>query len=164
MQPLSPSDLARACRIFIDVAYADAATIPANKRPYASMPEDAALESYLPPSACAAGVCQDLSKRGSGLSAYEFRLGSTAYPHLKLRVQQVDLHGQLVWVFSVDTHDSFHQATQFLNADEAEAWRNLVDSNRQLKHRIEEALADAGLLTPVRLLRIDLSEAAARPK
>jgi hypothetical protein len=98
-----------------------------------------------------------LSKRAGGLVGYEFRLGSAQYPHLKLRVQQIELHDQYVWVFSVDTHDGFHRATQFLNGEEADAWRVLVENNRALKHQIEEALGQEGFLTPVRLLRIDLT-------
>jgi hypothetical protein len=74
-----------------------------------------------------------------------------------LRVQQIELHDQYVWVFSVDTHDGFHRATQFLNGEEADAWRVLVENNRALKHQIEEALGQEGFLTPVRLLRIDLT-------
>ena len=119
------------------------------------------LADFLPPAASALGVCQDLSKRSGGLSGYEFRLGSTAYPHLKLRIQHIELHGQYVWVYSVDTHDAFHAAAQFLSTEEAEASRKLVENNRRLKHEIETALGDAaGFITPMGLLRIDLTGAA----
>jgi hypothetical protein len=141
----------------MDVAYPDAQCIPPSKRPYHEIDADRPLTDYLCPAPLAAGVCQDLSKRSGGLVGYEFRLGSARYPHLKLRVQSVDLHEQPVSVFSVDTHDNFHRATQFLDAAESEAWRALVEHNRSLKHQIEEALAAAGLLTPVRLLRIDFT-------
>jgi hypothetical protein len=158
---LTTQALARACRVFMTLAYpGGAATIPEKRRWYFEIDEECPLESLLPPSACAAGICQDLSKRSGGLVGYEFRLGSAAYPHLKLRIQLVEFHEQMVWVYSVDTHDGFHKATQFLNDEEAAAWRALVEHNRQLKHRIEEALANAGFVTPVRLLRIDLTTPA----
>ena len=160
MVPLPPHELASACRIFLDLAYLDARGIPPTKRAYYEMAAERPIEDYLPPAACANGVCQCLSKQAGGLVGYEFRLGSAGYPHLKLRVQLVDLHEREVWVFSVDTHDGFHKATQYLNEQEAAQWRTLVDQNRLLKHQIEEALAQAGLLTPVRLLRIDLTAPA----
>jgi hypothetical protein len=135
-------------------------TIPASKHAYFNMVSDRAIEEYLPPSAMANATCQDLTKRSGGLAGYEFRLGSGHYPHLKLRVQLVDCHAQKLWVYSVDTHDGFHHATQFLNDEEAAAWRTLVDHNRALKHQIDEALGKAGFITPVRLLRIDLTAPA----
>lgn len=137
-----------------------AASIPANKQAYFNIAVDRAIEDFLPPSSTAACVCHDLSKRAGGLVGYEFRLGSAHYPHLKLRVQLVDCHEQKIWVFSVDTHDGFHRATQFLNHEEAAAWRELVERNRALKHQIEEELSRAGFITPVRLLRIDLTPSA----
>jgi hypothetical protein len=69
----------------------------------------------------------------------------------------MELSGGHVWVYSVDTHDRFLQATQHMTAEEAETWKKLVETNRQLKYQIEEALAAAGYLTPVSLLRIDLN-------
>jgi hypothetical protein len=146
----------------MDLAYPGGApTVPANKRSYYGIAEERPLDDFLPPAACALGVCQDLSKRTGGLSGYEFRLGSTTYPHLKLRVQHMELHHHDVWVYSVDTHDGFHQATQFLSQEEAEAWRALVEHNRRLKHEIEAALAVAGFITPMGLLRIDLTSTTA---
>ena len=157
MDSLTTPQLANACRIFMDLAYPDAQSIPPGKRPFREMDADLPLTDYLCPAPVATGVCQDLSKRAGGLVGYEFRLGSARYPHLKLRVQSVDLHERKVCVFSVDTHDGFHRATQFLDSAEAETWRALVEHNRSLKHQIEEALAAAGFLTPVRLLRIDFT-------
>jgi hypothetical protein len=154
-------DLAQACRIFMELAYPEGAdTIPANKRPYADLPIDASAADYLPPAPCAVAVCQDLSKLKGGLRGYEFRLGSSAHPHLKLRVQPMDFHDRDVWVFSVDTHDRFLLATPHLDPDEAQKFHDLMESNRQLKHQIEDALALAGFLTPKGMLQIDLTSAS----
>jgi hypothetical protein len=162
VETLTVQDLARACRLFMEQAYPDGLdTIPENRRPYAVIPLDGSIADYIPPAPLAAGICQDLSKLKAGVPGYEFRLGSAGHLHLKLRIQQMNLHGRHVWVYSVDTHDRFLQATQHLSAEEAEAWRNLVETNRALKHKIEDALAQAGFLTPISLLRIDLNSPTA---
>ena len=161
MESLTTKALGDACRVFMSLAYpAGTTTIPAGKVCYFEMPGDCAIEEFLPPAPNARSICQDLTKRSGGLVGYEFRLGSEHYPHLKLRVQHMDCHAQKLWVYSVDTHDGFHHATQFLNDEEAAAWRTLVDRNRVLKHQIEDALGKAGFITPVRLLRIDLTSSA----
>ena len=120
------------------------------------MAADRPLEEYVPGAAIATGVCQELPLRDGVRHGYEFRLGSTNYPHLKLRVQRVDFHEREVWVYSVNTHDGFLQATSYLNAAEADAWRLMVEQNRVLKHKIEGALASAGYITPKHLLQLDL--------
>ena len=156
MEALTTPELARACRIFMELAYPGGPdTIPANKRPYFDIAEDRPLGDFLFPAA----VCRDISQQKGGLLGYEFRLGSTHFPHIKLRVQQMDLQQHKVWVYTVDTHDGFHQATKYLSAEEAEAWRTMVEQNRSLKHRIEENLTLAGYLTPKNLLQIDLPSA-----
>ncbi|MSQ94106.1 MAG: hypothetical protein EXR98_06065 [Gemmataceae bacterium] len=101
-----------------------------------------------------------MSKLKWGLRGFEFRLGSTAHPHLKLRIQPMDLHDREVWVFSVDTHDRFLQATHDLDPVEAQKFRDLVDQNRQLKHQIEETLSPGGFLTPKGVLRLDLTSSS----
>ena len=123
MDSLTTKALGDACRVFMTLAYPGGTTmIPANKKTYFEMSLDRPIEDFLPPASCAMPVCQDLSKRTGGLIGYEFRLGSIHYPHLKLRVQLIDCHAQKLWVYSVDTHDGFHKATQFLNDEEAAAW------------------------------------------
>ncbi|MBI2805965.1 MAG: hypothetical protein HYX68_13375 [Planctomycetes bacterium] len=131
--------------------------IPASKRPYCDIPTDARVEDYLPPEPIAATVCQDLAKTKAGVRGYAFRLGSTGHPHLKLLVQACDLHDHDVWVFSVDTHDRFLQATHELDSEEARQWRALYDRNAKLKAQIESALSLAGFMTPTGLLRVDLT-------
>jgi hypothetical protein len=156
---LTIQHLALACRRFMDLAYPDGPdSIPDAKRLYFQMTPDGALADYLPPGAAAAGICQDLAKLKGGVRGYEFRLGSTIHPHLKLRVQLMNFHERDIWVYSVDTHDRFViQATKHLSAEHAEQWRLMVEKNGALKHEIEEALAQAGFVTPKGLLRLDLT-------
>lgn len=161
VEALTTPDLAQACRIFMGLAYPDGPeSIPERRRPYHDPDSDAPIETYLPPAPLSTGIVQDLSMLKGGIPGYEFRLGSTHYPHLKLRIQRVEFHHRDVWVYSVDTHDHFHQAAKDVNPEDAEAWRRLVEQNRALKHRIEEALALAGFLTPKSLLRLDLTSPA----
>ena len=159
MVALTTPELARACRCFMEAGYPDGvATIPASKRAYFDMAPERAIGDYLTPAPLAVGVCQELTADKSLVVGYEFRLGSATYPHLKLRVQRMEVHHGEVWVYSVNTHDGFHQATKYLSAEETDAWRAMVEHNRSLKHRIEENLALAGYLTPKNLLQIDLPE------
>jgi len=155
---LSTQDLAQACRIFLSIAYPDGLhSIPAAKQPYYEIPADALVVDYLPPSKNAIGLCQDLSKTKAGIPGYEFRLGSMSFPHLKLRIQNMEFHHTEIWVYSVDTHDHFHHASQHLTAEEAEVWQRITEQNRTLKHQIEGALAAGGYLTPKNLLKLDLT-------
>lgn len=155
MIALSTSLLARACRIFMDAAYPDGPRgIPAKKQPYYNLPADAPLADYLPPVERAVGVVRALQSPKGEVHAFEFRLGSAHFPHLKLRVQQVRNHADENWVFMVDTHDHFPRVD--LGADE-EAWRQLQQTNRALKERIEASLEQEGFMTPNKLLRVDLA-------
>lgn len=156
--PIDANDLARACRTFMQLAYPEGVdSVPDNKRPYFNIPCNGSIFDFLPPAPSSRGIGQDLSKLKGAVQGYEFRLGSAEHPHLKLRIQHMDFHHRPIWVYSVDTHDRFLQATQHLSAEEAAAWRKLTESNRVLKQRIEEALAAAGFITPVSLLRLDLT-------
>jgi hypothetical protein len=154
-------DLARACRIFMDLAYPDGArSIPEFKLSYYEMTAERSLVEYLPPAPLSVGVTKTLSRNAGGMFGYEFRLGSASYPHLKLRVQSMDLHDREVWVYSVDTHDGFCRVTQNLSPEDAQQWKTLVEHNRGLKRAIEQALAKTGFLTPTALLRFDLTPAS----
>lgn len=160
MIALPLQDLAQACRIFMDLAYPEGPnTIPANRRPYCDIAADASIDDYLPPSRHATTICQDLSKLKGGMHGYEFRLGSAAHPHLKLRIQSMEFHRRDVWIYSVDTHDRFLMAALQIDPAEAQKFRELVEYNRRLKHQIEDALALAGFLTPKGLLQVDLTSA-----
>jgi hypothetical protein len=154
---LSTRELAIACRIFMDLAYPDGArTIPDFKLPYYEMTAERSLVEFLPPAPLSVGVTKTLSRNAGGMFGYEFRLGGAAYPHLKLRVQNMDLHDREVWVYSVDTHDGFC-AVKYLSVEDAQKWKTIVEQNRALKHAIERSLADSGYFTPTALLRFDLT-------
>jgi len=158
VETLAIKDLASACRIFMGLSYPDGPdSIPDIKRPYYNISTDSSIADYLPPGVFSVGICQDLSKLKGGIPGYEFRLGSSAHPHLKMRVQHMSFHQREVWVFSVDTHDHVLQAVNSLGAEHAAAWRILVEKNSVLKHQIEQALAVAGHFTPCSLLKLDLT-------
>jgi hypothetical protein len=160
---LTTQDLAKACGLFLKIAYPDgAATIPANKLAYDKIAPDEPIEAYLPPAKNAIGVCQDLSNTKASIPGYEFRLGSKSFPHLKLRIQRMEYQNDHIWVYSVDTHDHFHLAAQHVPADEAAHWRTLIEQNRMDKQQIEAALAQAGFITPKSLLRLDLTDTNSR--
>lgn len=155
---LTTNQLAPACRIFMDLAYPDGpASIPAYKLPYYEMSAEQSLIEFLPPAPKSVGVTKTLAR--NGVFGYEFRLGSAGYQHLKLKVQTMDLHDREVWVYSVDTHDGIGKLTGTLSPEDAQKWRGLMEQNRVLKRDIETALGKAGYLTPVALLRFDLTVA-----
>ena len=153
MHSLTTQNLAKACRIFMELAYPDGAdTIPQNKRAYYEICTDSPLHELVPPAKAALTVCQALP----AAHGYAFRLGSTAYPHLKLCIQSVAFHERTVWVYSVDTHDGGPQLAKLISADDAKLWRAIIDQNRELKQEIESALILAGFITPNNLLQLDL--------
>ena len=159
MQPLTQQQLARVCRLFMEHAYADALDkIPPKKKAYLDMPEEGELADYLPPAPAAAGIVEDMAKRKQGPVGFELRLGCAHFPHLKLRVQHMDYHGQKIWVHMVDTHDAFFSKfAQDPSHPEAGECRRIAELNSKLKRAIETALDQAGYLTPNALLRLGLS-------
>ena len=143
MNGLTTDLLARACRIFLELAYpAGAATIPPPAAAYFDLRPDQPLGPLLAPP-----VCQPLPARG----ALALRLGSADHPHLKLLVVPDENAG---CIFAVDTHDDVSLAPGDPAAPRWPAFR-LV--NRRLKERIERAWEDAGLLTFNALLRRELA-------
>jgi hypothetical protein len=158
MESLTTEKLARACRIFMTIAYpAGPGSIPAKKQPYFEIPHDQPVTNYLPPAPVAEGVCQALHAPGGGVHGYAFRLGSATFPHLKLKLQVID-YDKPTWVCMVDTHDAFSRSSFHPPPDhpDARAWRDLQRVNRQLKEQIESKLEEEGLETFNSLLRKDL--------
>ncbi len=150
--------LARACRVFCALAYPDGGeTIPVKRRIYASLPLDRPLSDFLPP-AIPGDVCQAIAAPEGHVNGYAFRLGSAGFPHLKLKVQQVDGANGNAWVFMVDTHDAFSKESVQAPANhpDAAAWSALQQANRRLKEQIEQALEGEGLTTFNSLLRSEL--------
>jgi hypothetical protein len=159
MPELTTAQLGQACRLFMDLAYPGGpATIPVKKRLYYTIDPERPLRDFLPPAPEAAGIVQELSTRKDGPRGYEFRLGSAHFPHMKLRIQRMEQHGEQVLVFTVDTHDAFsrHCVQPPCDHPDAPQWLALQDTNRQLKDRIEDELEQAGFLTFKSLLRGDL--------
>ncbi|MCS7045690.1 MAG: hypothetical protein NZO58_04980 [Gemmataceae bacterium] len=155
MATLSRRQLARACQIFLDLAYPGGPeTIPPRKRPYYNIDVNGRIDDYLTPAPLAKGICEKI-----GTAGYSFRLGSSWYPHLKLRVQHVKRNGIDACVFSVDTHDAFWPENAPPPADHPDAahWRALQMANSELKRKIETAWEQAGLLTHAGLLRQELA-------
>jgi hypothetical protein len=154
MTDFNTAQLRQACRIFMDLAYPEGpSTIPPKKRAYYDLDADLPVAAYLPPSACAGGIAQDLSTKRGGCG-YEFRLGCAHYQHIKLRVQPMEHQGASVWVYSVDTHDARFAPPP--DHPDAPQWAALQENNRQLKDQIEDELEQAGFLTFKSLLRAEL--------
>src|SRR5438132_933428 len=100
MQELTTALLAKACRIFMGLAYPDGPTsIPEKKRLYYEIPLDQPVAAFLPPAACALGLCQESRSESGMLCGYALRLGSSGFPHLKMRLQLVNLNNHPIWVF-----------------------------------------------------------------
>jgi hypothetical protein len=157
MTGLTTALLARACRIFLTLAYPGGKeTIPEKKRPYLDLPLDQDVEAFLPPAALAHGIAQVLKGENGKVRGYAFRLGSAIFPHLKLQVTAYNEHQTCV--FGVDTHDAFHRTEGVLTLDhpEYEAWTLLQQKNRKLKEQIERAWEKEGLWTFNRLLQAGL--------
>lgn len=166
MDNLTPELLARACHVFMTLAYpGGAAAVPAKKKPYYDIPGDRPIHEYLTPAPIAEGICQPLSVPGGGVRGFALRLGSTHFPHLKLKMQLIDYDGSTRWVFMVDTHDAFSPTSFHPPPDhpDAKAWRELQIMNRQLKEQIEARFEKEGVLTFNGLLRKDLEKWKAEP-
>jgi hypothetical protein len=151
MPPLQTSALGAACRLFLEAAYpAGPDSLPAAILRFWNIQENEPLASYL-----ADPICQPRGER-----QISFRLGSARYPHMKLKVQLVDVSGSPVWVFAVDTHDAFRQDSPQPPPDhpDAAAWYELQGANRALKERIEASWEAAGLSTLNSLLREALAQ------
>jgi hypothetical protein len=144
MKGLTTALLGRACQTFLDLAYPEGKdTIPAVKRAYVHIDPAQPLTGLLRPP-----VCQPLSGPDGVSRGYAFRLGSSAYPHLKMKA--VACEAGSAWVFAVDTHDTIQLEA---NHPDAPAWRRLQETNRRLRDQIEAAWEGEGLLTFKGLLR-----------
>jgi hypothetical protein len=159
MQQLTTQLLGQACRIFMALAYPEgSASVPAKKRLYFDLPADQPVAAFLPPAVCAQGVCRELRRDSGTLCGYDLRLGSAGFAHLKLRLQLVEQSSDTIWVFMVDTHDAFSNASRFPPPDhpDCKQWLQLQDANRALKEKIEAAFEQNGLATLNSLLREEL--------
>jgi hypothetical protein len=156
MQELTTNLLAQACRIFMGHAYPEGVSaIPEKKRVYYDITAAQPVSAYLPPAACAQGICQESRSENGTLCGYAIRLGSSGFPHLKLRLQLVNLNNIPTWVFMVDTHDAFSKDHMFPPPDhpDAKSWLLMQKNNRILKEKIETAFEQDGLATANSILR-----------
>jgi hypothetical protein len=152
MEGLSTELLGRACRIFLELAYAAGEkSIPAKKRPFWDIATGSLLDGYLPPQV-GPELCQKIGSAPGCKPGFAYRLGCAHFPHLKLQVVRFEQG----WVFGVDTHDNFLTRGLSESDLEVEACRRLMVANRELKERIERAWERAGLTTFHTLLRADL--------
>jgi hypothetical protein len=160
MQQLTTHLLSRVCRIFLELAYPEGpSTIPVKKRLYFDIPSEQPIEAFLPPSAGAVGVCQARSGDTGELCGYDFRLGSSHFQHLKLRLQLVNVNNVATWVAMVDTHDAFSKDTSCPPADhpDAQVWLQIQNANRALKQKIEAAFEQNNVATFNSILRDGLN-------
>lgn len=146
MKELATPLLSQACRLFLALAYPDGEeSIPESRRAFLHIEDGDDVQNWLHPPICQPILGTD------GVQGFAWRLGCRHFPHLKLRATNQD-HGES-WVFSVDTHDTVVLES---NHPDARNWAQLLDSNQRLKHAIEMAWEEAGLLTFRALLRRDL--------
>jgi hypothetical protein len=161
MQELTTDLIGTACAVFLGLAYpGGAATIPPARRLFLELPPGQALADFLPQSTEARAACHPLRDRRGNVSGFAIRLGSAAFPHLKLKVQRLESGGKAALVFTVDTHDAFAPDRFEAPADhpEADAWKRLQQGNQRLKEKIEKAWEAAGFLTFNGLLRRELEQ------
>jgi hypothetical protein len=140
MTGLPTSLLARAFRIYFAHAYPDGGVPPAPHRCAAAAPEHDLASLLEPP------VCQPVRGPDGDARGYFWRLGSVAYPHLKLQLSTCGAE----WVFAVDTHDGMKLPA---GHPDAARWAHIREANSRLKEEIEGAWEEAGLLTFNALLR-----------
>jgi hypothetical protein len=151
MKGLTTALLSRACQTYLDLAYPGGPdTIPPPKSLYYDLPAGRPLQDLLLPP-----VCQVLPSVAGHFRGYSFRLGSAAYPHLKL---QVVAHDDAC-LFMVDTHDTTPLGPAH---PDAARWAQLQQANRHLKEQVERAWEEAGLLTFNGLLRRELDRLSQR--
>ncbi len=147
MKGLTTALLARACRIFLELAYPGGInTIPPPIKTYFDIDPNSPLDPLLAPP-----VCQPLlAREGGGTRGYSLRLGSAFHPHLKLQIVNTD---EDECIFSVDTHDTI--ALDPTDPDRPR-WTQFQQFNRRLKEQIERAWEASGLTTFNTLLRREL--------
>lgn len=149
LSELTVGHLRRAVEIHLAIAWAEGKP----PRPPA-LPEDAC------PLAQALQVFEPQVRRtGQQLvQRYVLRLGNSRYPFMKLVLEEHLVAGE--FVFSVDTHDAMFELTD----DGAAELAALKRYNLDVKQRVEEALASAGLPTAADLqVLVDADTRAQEP-
>ncbi|HEV3204347.1 MAG TPA: hypothetical protein VGY77_08190 [Gemmataceae bacterium] len=149
MQGLPSPLLAKALRLYFTLAYPDGDdTIPPAKAALLTFSEGPAPETLF-----VSSLCQTICDGNGIFRGFSFRLGSSAFPHLKMQIIECEKDRSVV--FAVDTHDGISLEP---GHPDAEKWTHLQAANRRLKEKIEKAWEGVGLLTFNGLLRRDLNK------
>lgn len=90
---------------------------------------------------------------GHSCARYSLRLGNRNYPFMKLTLQEHLIPGE--FFFGVDTHDQMEIKPEYPDYDQFMVVRRF---NRELKLRIEQRFAEAGLDTCAAVRRLLLEE------
>lgn len=148
IMPIIPLDaFARACRIFLDLAYPNGPdSVPGSARPFYEVSPTCDLDAILPEAGATTAVVRALP------TGHSIRLGSADFPFLRLNVQFLSRDDGGDWLFSVDTHDAWRHP----GPDHVESWTAFQEANRNLKGKIETAWDEAGILTHAGLLKREL--------
>ncbi len=112
--------------------------------------------------ACGEGLLRAFQREagqpGAACQRFCLRLGNRNYPFMKLVLQEHLVPGE--FYFGVDTHDQLDIQPEY---PDYEQWLAVRRFNRELKQRIEAALATAGLDTAAVMRRKVLEQGGAGP-
>lgn len=151
MPEISGQLLLRAIRAYIELAY-PSGQVPANRRHFAEIPDDAPLKDVL----AMKGIEILPPQTPAGPCGYALRVGCEWYAHTKILLRAAGGEGPLT--FSVDTHD---QLIVPAGPAEEEAVRRLKERNTSLARAVEERWTKMGIPTQVAELRRFLDHARA---
>lgn len=147
MPGISSQDILRALRAYCELAY-PTGEIPANRRHFAQIADDASTEEIL----ALKGVAPLPPLAAGKPGGYALRVGAEWYPHAKIVIRALD--GVEDYVLGVDAHDEW-----IVPADpsEAEEVRQLKRRNAELARAVERRWTEMALPTQTALLRAYLA-------
>ena len=155
LKDFSRAVLQQAVRLYLEEAYGGEAPPPVVQARLA-WPDGETLERL------AAGEMFERAPADVPVARCErirLRLGSRAYPHMKLGVDPIPDSGD--WVLTVDSHD--RQLLAAVDENERPALEALLRHNADVKTRIERRWNEAGLPTFERYIRGRLAERRGGP-
>jgi len=132
---LKPSDVLKALRIYLDLAWPPEFEM----RPGRRVEE---LEKARTTEELLSFFDRPPASETSGCARYTLRFGNSAYPFMKFVVQEYLVEEE--YFFSVDTHDDIKIEP---GMPDYEGWQEVRAYNRALKERIEQAWKESGLPT-----------------
>lgn len=143
-----------AVQVYLEVAYGQAVPPTAER----FMPDEHAQATQW--------LMSDLVERDpanaplAGVRSFALRIGNMLYPHMKLRMSRPPKDA--VYLFSVDSHDGFLQASP--QSPDYQALEQLKAHNAQVSARITWAWNEHGLPTERNYLREKIRRAAEEKK